>query len=137
MATILPSSIQDGYLPYLMLYTSVAGIAHTAWCYLSKDPASSMRMFRGPRSPTPTPLLAHVYAVKNLYTSVIRLYAVYHLNNRPLYNLAMLSYAGVLWLYFTEYAIWQTARGSDTLIPLATSGLGLVWMWVQSDWYLR
>ena len=94
-------------------------------------------MFSGPRSPPPNTLLAHVYAVKNFYTCLIRLYAVYHLNNQPLYDLAMLTYAGVLWLYVTEFVIWKTSRASDLVIPLTTSGLAIVWMWLQRSWYLR
>jgi hypothetical protein len=94
-------------------------------------------MFTGPRSPPPTSLLAHVYAVKNFYTFAMRLYAVYNLNNGAVYNLAMLSYAGVIWLYLTEWAIWKTAKGKDAAVALTTSTIGLSWMLAQRGWYLR
>jgi hypothetical protein len=94
-------------------------------------------MFKGPRSPPPNALLAHVYGVKNLYTCLMRFYAVYNLNNQPLYDLAMWTYAGVLWLYITEVVIWKTVRPKEALIPWLSAGLGFTWMYVQRDWYLR
>ncbi|KAL1835392.1 hypothetical protein VTJ49DRAFT_6817 [Mycothermus thermophilus] len=136
MSSILPASLQEGYLPFFMLYTCIAGIGHTAWCYLN-PPSSALRMFSGPQAPPPTTLAAHIYAVKNFYTCAMRLYAVYNLNNRPVYNLAMLSYAGVIWLYLTEYAVWKTAQGKDAAVALTTSGIGLAWMVLQRGWYLR
>lgn len=119
----------------ISLQTCVTGIAHSAWCYFS-DPQTSLVIFQGPRSPPPNALLAHVYGVKNFYTCMIRAYALYNLNSQPLYDLAMATYAGVLWLYITELGVWKTVRPREAYIALATAGLGFSWMFMQRDWYL-
>ncbi|KAK3382075.1 hypothetical protein B0T24DRAFT_600428 [Lasiosphaeria ovina] len=84
-----------------------------------------------------TTLLAHVCGVKNVYTCMIRLYAVYHLHNQPLYDLAMWIYAGVIWLYVTEMLVWKTVRLREGSIALATAGPAFVWMFLQRGWYLH
>lgn len=96
-----------------------------------------MASFSGPNRPPPTALLAHVYAVKNSYTAAIRLYAAYHISNPQLYELAMFSLIGVLFLYTTELFIWRTARLKECVFPFIFAGSGLIWMIATKDFYLQ
>ncbi|KAK0619643.1 ergosterol biosynthesis protein-like protein Erg28 [Immersiella caudata] len=130
---ILPS-VQNGYLPYFLLYEAVAAFIHTIVCYIS-SPTISNAQFRGPRAPPPTTLLAHVYGLKNFYTMLIRLYAAYHLDNKEVYTLAIFSFVGVLWLYVTEMVVWKTVTLRDAAIPYVLAGTGLVWMVREREWY--
>ncbi|KAK4450174.1 ergosterol biosynthesis protein-like protein Erg28 [Podospora aff. communis PSN243] len=130
---ILPST-EKGYLPYFLLYQATAAFIHAIVCYLS-PPAVSTVQFRGSGAPPPTTLLAHVYGVKNFYTVLIRLYAAYHIGNREVYTLAMLTFVGVLWLYVTELAVWKTVTLRDAAVPYVTAGLGLIWMVRERGWY--
>ncbi|KAL2160755.1 hypothetical protein VTH06DRAFT_952 [Thermothelomyces fergusii] len=130
------ASVADGYLPYFLLFESVAAAIHTVVCYVS-PPAVSLKQFSGPKRPPPTLLLAHVYGIKNLYTALIRGYAAYHISNRPVYDLAMFSFAGVLALYVGEFAIWKTAAWREVRFPFILSGTSLVWMLAQRSWYCR
>jgi len=100
-------------------------------------PGKSLRAFSGPRHPPHSALEAHIYGVKNLYSSLIRLYAAYHINNPQLYALALFTQLGVLFLYATEHLIVRTARFKEALFPYVTSGLGLYWMWTQWGFYLH
>ncbi|KAK7949438.1 hypothetical protein PG996_000026 [Apiospora saccharicola] len=132
-AALLPQS--QGYLPYYLIYSGVSAVLHSVACY-RMEPASALKAFSGPARPEPTGLLARVYATKNLYTSLIRLYAAYHLTNNPqLYDLAAWTFAGVLWLYGSELAVYKTVRMREASFPFVTAGVGLVWMLVQRDWY--
>jgi hypothetical protein len=149
MAAYLPQS--NGYLPYFLLAVSklylslskdqysrcksslMAGI-HTVVCYLS-PPTVSLRQFSGPRHPPPTPLLAHVYGVKNVYTSLIRAYAAYQINNQALYDLATFSYMGVLFLFITEMVVWRTVRLREAIFPFVNAGVGLAWTVLAREWY--
>ncbi|KAI0838853.1 hypothetical protein F5Y06DRAFT_266706 [Hypoxylon sp. FL0890] len=79
LASILPST-RGGYLPYYLLYNGVAAAIHTVVCYVS-NPTAALRQLRGPEAPPPHPVLAHVYGVKNFYTSAIRIYAAYYITN--------------------------------------------------------
>ena len=91
--------------------------------------------FQGPKRPEPTSLLAHVYGVKNIYTSLIRAYAAYHITNTDVYTLAIFTFAGVLFLYVTELTVYRTVRPKEASIPLVTASLGLSWMLLQRDFY--
>ncbi|KAI3393245.1 hypothetical protein diail_4534 [Diaporthe ilicicola] len=134
MASYLPQ--HDGYLSYYLLYSSTAAIIHSLVCYL-KPPTTSLRAFSGPQAvPQRSGLLARVYAVKNAYTALIRAYAAYHLANGPVYDLAMCTYVGVLFLYATELGGYGTVRLREALFPFVTAGGGLLWMGLQRGWYV-
>ncbi len=115
--------------------TSTLGLIHTVVCYLGSPPVA-LRQFSGDRRPPPTQLLAHVYAVKNIYTCAIRIYAAFELHNRALYDLATLSYLGVLWLFATELWIWRTVRYKEAVFPFFNAGVAVIWLLVQRNWYL-
>ncbi|KAK4195443.1 ergosterol biosynthesis protein-like protein Erg28 [Triangularia verruculosa] len=132
---MLPSA-QDGYLPYLLLFNSIAATIHTVVCYASA-PAVALKQFSGPKRPPPTLLLAHVYGIKNLYTALIRGYAAYYIGNQQVYDLAIFTFAGVLILYVGEFAVWRTASLREVMFPFVLSGSSLVWMLAQRDWYGR
>lgn len=95
-----------------------------------------MKAFSGAEAPPPHPLLAHVYGVKNFYTSLIRLYAAYNLANPLLYDLAIWTFVGVLFLYITEVFVYETARIREASFPYVIAGSSFVWMMLQRDWYL-
>jgi len=157
-AGILPRS--SGYLPYYLLLVcfeqcphfliagtsvscspranrrqmSVLALIHSVVCYAT--PLSSMRQFSGPRAPPPSPVLAHVYGMHNIYTGAIRLLAAYNIDNRELYLLACLSFAGNLFLNGSELFIWKTSRLYEARFPLVTATVGFCWMVTQSKQYL-
>ena len=108
---------------------------HSVACYIL--PASaSLRQFSGPQRPPPTPLLAHVYGVKNVYTSAIRAYVAYDITNDALYNLAILTYIGVLLLFVSELLVYRTARIKELVFPFMNAGVGVIWMARTRRWYL-
>ena len=120
---------------HINLQTSIAALIHSVVCYLKPIPA--LKAFSGPRRPPANATLAHVYAIKNVYTGVIRAYAAYEITNRPLYNLAILTYVGVLWLFVTETMVYRTIRWRESVIPYLNAGVGIVWMVGMRGWYLR
>ncbi|KAI1774970.1 ergosterol biosynthesis protein-like protein Erg28 [Hypoxylon cercidicola] len=134
LLSILPPQ-QGGYLPYLLLYSGLAAAIHTVVCYASR-PTTALKAFSGAEAPPPHPLLAHVYGVKNFYTSMIRFYAAYNLANPLMYDLAILTFVGVLFLYITEVFVYKTSRLREAIFPYVTAGTGFVWMMLQRDWYL-
>jgi Erg28 like protein len=84
-----------------------------------------------------TQTLAHVYGVKNIYTSLIRFYAAYHIGNQQVYDLAIYTFAGVLFLYLTEFGIWKTVGIKEVVLPLTTAGTGMIWMLLEKEFYVR
>jgi hypothetical protein len=92
--------------------------------------------FSGARRPAPTGLLARVYGTKNMYTAAVRAYAAYHVANPQVYELAMITFAGVLFLYTTELVVYRTVRVKEFAFPMLNAGGGLLWMWSQKAWYV-
>ncbi|KAI8932665.1 hypothetical protein NX059_010160 [Plenodomus lindquistii] len=126
---------KDGYLPYFLLFTAFLATVHSVICYVSA-PSAGLRQFSGHTSPPHTQLLAHMYGVKNIYTSVIRAYAALNVNNGPLYDLATMTYALLLVLFISEMTVWKTARLKESVFPLVNAGVGLTWMIAARGWYL-
>ncbi|RYO95540.1 hypothetical protein DL764_007675 [Monosporascus ibericus] len=133
LSTLLPR--QEGILPYFLVYTGLSAAIHTVVCYTSK-PSTALRVFSGPEAPPAHPLLAHTYGVKNIYTSLIRLYGAYYIANPQVYDLTTCTFGGVLFLYVTEVYVYKTARLREAMIPFVTAGSGLLWMMMQRNWYL-
>ncbi|KAI0110169.1 ergosterol biosynthesis protein-like protein Erg28 [Daldinia grandis] len=132
--SILPQQ-HGGYLPYFLFYNSLSAAIHSVVCYVN-DPTTALRAFSGPGAPPPHSLLAHVYGVKNLYTSMIRIYAAYYITNPQVYDLAVGTFVGVLFLYVTEVFIYKSARLREASFPYVIAGTGLIWMVLERDWYL-
>ncbi|KAI1738156.1 ergosterol biosynthesis protein-like protein Erg28 [Xylaria scruposa] len=131
--TFLPQ--HEGYLPYFLLMPALMAAIHTVACYV-KSPTASLAQFSGPAAPPPSGLLARVYGVKNIYTSLIRFYAAYYISNPQIYDLATLTFVGVLFLYAGEVFVFRTSRLKETAFSFALSGSALVWMVSQREWYL-
>lgn len=109
---------------------------HSIICYTS-PPQTSLRQFSGPSHLPHTALLAHVYGIKNVYSAAIRAYAAFHIGNSALYDLAILTYVGVLWLFVSELFVWKTVRGKESVIPFCNAGVGFVWMVLARGFYVR
>lgn len=115
--------------------TGLSAAIHTVVCYKASAGAA-LKAFSGPEAPPAHPLLAHTYGVKNIYTGLIRLYAAYYITNPQVYDLAIWTFIGVLFLYATETFIYRTSRLREAMFPFVTAGSALVWMMNQRDWYL-
>ncbi|KAI1320148.1 ergosterol biosynthesis protein-like protein Erg28 [Xylariaceae sp. FL0255] len=124
----------DGYLPYFLLLPATVAVIHSVVCYLI-PPSISMKAFSGPNAPPANGVLARVYGVKNIYTGAIRFYAAYHISNPQVYDLAMLTFAGVLFLYGAELFVYKTSRFREVSEPFLMSGSTLIWMLNQRSWY--
>ncbi|KAI0000615.1 ergosterol biosynthesis protein-like protein Erg28 [Xylariaceae sp. FL0662B] len=156
LTSLLPQ--EPGLLPYFMLYVgyletefpslnvqvrtnvgshqeSFAAAVHTIVCYWG-TPRAALVQFSAPGAPPPHPLLAHVYGVKNFYTSLIRFYAAYNMSNPLLYDLALMTQVGVLFLYVTEVFVYKNARVREAIFPYVTAGGGTIWMMMQRDSYV-
>jgi hypothetical protein len=95
-----------------------------------------MKAFSGPKAPPPTNLLAHVYGTKNIYTGLIRTYAAYNITNPVVYDLAILTFVGVLFLYGGEHLVYQNAKLREASFPYVLAGGGMLWMLTQRGYYL-
>ncbi|KAI1214173.1 ergosterol biosynthesis protein-like protein Erg28 [Annulohypoxylon truncatum] len=133
LSSLLPQ--HQGYLPYFLIANGLSAAIHSVVCYRG-NPTASLKAFSGPAAPPPHPLLARTYGLKNFYTSFIRFYAAYHITNPQLYDLAILTFVGVLFLYITEVFVYKTSNLREASLPYVIAGSSLMWMVSQRDWYL-
>ena len=120
---------------YISSQTVFAGLAHTIVCFVS-SPQASMIPFQGTKAPPPTRLMAHIYGIKTFYTILIRFITAYRLpDSFELYCLCWFTFLGVFVLYSTEWLLYSTVRRKEVVIPLLTSSLGMIWMWLEKDYY--
>jgi len=95
------------------------------------------RTVRQDMSPV-TALSARTFGTWTAITSVIRLYAAYHIHDQAVYELAFWSF-GVAWAHFmSEWLIFKTTSwGSGLAGPVIVSTSSLVWMWSRWDYYVK
>ena len=107
----------------------------TAVCYCAV-PTKSLTQFSEPGAPPPHGLQARLYGLKNLYAGLLTAYAAYHISNPDLYYLAAAVYAGALFFQLSEVFVYRTVGISEAVIPIATIGTLLGWMYLHQDFYL-
>lgn len=85
-----------------------------------------------------TPLSARTFGTWTFLSSVIRLYAAYHVHNKQVYELAFWTYGIAFAHFMSEWWVFGSARwGAGIAGPSFVSTGSLVWMWVQWGFYVR
>ncbi|KAK4057149.1 ergosterol biosynthesis protein [Microbotryomycetes sp. JL221] len=88
--------------------------------------------------PQVTPLQARTFAIWTLASAAIRIYAAYHIQLKPLYDLALISYVLALGHFVIELFVFRTAGlGAGLISPLIVASTSLVWMTQQYDHYVK
>lgn len=100
-------------------------------------PASTLRTSSSDLSPV-TELSARTFGTWTAITSIIRLYAAYHINDKPVYEMALWTF-GVAWAHFiSEWLFFGTAKFGKGLIgPLVVSTGTGYWMLSQYGAYVN
>ena len=85
-----------------------------------------------------TALSARTFGTWTFLSSVIRLYAAYHIDDPTIYQLAMWTY-GIAFLHFvSEWQVYKTARwGAGLAGPAFVATGSLLWMVTQWGFYVR
>ncbi|KAL3480756.1 hypothetical protein BJX99DRAFT_219623 [Aspergillus californicus] len=132
LSSLLPS-IQYGFLPFFLSCTAVQDLLNSTVAYVA--PIESLEQFSGPQAPDKSPLLAHIYGMKIVYTGLIQIYAAYHITNKGTYDLAIATLIGTVILYISECFVWKTVGVRQAVFRSVMAGLGLIWMIMERDAY--
>ena len=91
-----------------------------------------------PASVSPvTPLSARTFGTWTLLSSIIRLYAAYHISNTPVYHIAFASYIIAAVHFGSEWLVFGSTRlGAGLAGPLVVSSVTITWMVMQWGFYL-
>lgn len=63
-----------------------------------------------------TPLSSRTFGIWNLTSAIIRAYCAYNMNNKPLYEICMLTYVIALTHFISEVVVYKTARLTPGII---------------------
>ncbi|KAF9565229.1 Erg28-like protein [Agrocybe pediades] len=134
LAAYLPNSA--GWLPYWQLL-----VATTATFNFVQNLVTlklTRRIYDNVPSVTVTALQARTFAVWTLTSAVIRGYAAYNIENKVIYDMALISYLIAFGHFSSELLIFRTCKiNPGVLSPVIVSTTSLVWMFLQYEYYVR
>ncbi|KAI0316565.1 Erg28-like protein [Amylostereum chailletii] len=85
-----------------------------------------------------TALQARTFAAWTFISGVVRLYAAYHIHDKAIYDLALITYFLAFAHFVSEIFIFRTAKLSGAVIsPVIVSTTSLIWMLGQYDFYVK
>ncbi|KAF1987546.1 ergosterol 28 [Aulographum hederae CBS 113979] len=129
----------SGLLPKWLLLVSTISLLNSLQSYSTLKFTTRVYAGSSPSTPSPvTPLSARTFGTWTALSSIIRLYAAYHIGNPEVYQLAMWSY-GLAFAHFgSEWLAFGTARwGAGLAGPAVVSTVSMAWMWMQYGFYVR
>ena len=85
-----------------------------------------------------TPLSARTFGTWTFLVGVVRIYAAYHIDEKPWYQLAIWTYAVALAHFMSECFVFKTARPQGPwLAPTSVALFSLVWLTTQYGFYVK
>ncbi|KAH9908324.1 transmembrane domain-containing protein [Xylariomycetidae sp. FL2044] len=101
-------------------------------------PAGSQTTKEGRTQDQCTPLAARLFGTYTLISAIVRIYASYHLDLAPVYNIALWTYIVALVHFASEWAVFKTAYlGPPVLFPFFFATVGIAWMASQYSFYVE
>ncbi|KAJ3830179.1 hypothetical protein F5880DRAFT_1226048 [Lentinula raphanica] len=83
------------------------------------------------------PLQARTFGTWTITSAVIRAYAAYHIHEKTIYDICIISYLIAFSHFTSELLIFKTSKlNGPVLSPVIVSSVSLVWMILQYDFYL-
>ncbi|KAF2094284.1 ergosterol 28 [Rhizodiscina lignyota] len=137
ISTLFPS--QGGVLPKWLLFLAVVSIGNSVQAYLTLHYTS--QVYSGPdlKSASPaTPLSGRTFGTWTFLTSIVRLYAAYHINERSWYDMATWTFTIAAFHFYAEWLYFKTTRWNRGLIgPIVVASISLPWMLLQRSHYVK
>jgi len=154
----------DGLLPKWLLFISIVSIGNSIQSYVSL--AGTRQVYSG-SSPSPTPasnaaltkknaipdgipastirstspvteLSARTFGTWTAVTSIVRLYAAYHITESAVYELALWTFMIAFAHFTSEWLVFGTAKwGRGLAGPVFVSTCTGLWMLIQWSHYVR
>ncbi|KAF8348825.1 Erg28-like protein [Amanita rubescens] len=127
----LPQS--PGWLPHWQLFIAITALFNTIQNYTTLK--LTRRVYN---NASVTSLQARTFGTWTLTATIVRAYAAYNINNKPIYDMALLTYLIAFGHFFSEFLIFRTIKfGAGLLGPAIVSTTTLIWMIAQYDFYVK
>jgi len=132
LESILPAS--DGWLPIWQLVVASAAVFNAVQNY------TTLKLTQRLYARTPhlvNPLQARAFGTWTITSAVIRGYAAYHIHDKAIYDICVLSYLIAFSHFISELLIFKSCKlNGPVLSPVIVSSVSLVWMFSQYDFYV-
>jgi hypothetical protein len=121
---------------------AIVSIGNSIGCYTSlrgtREVYSGAAPSPAPPSKSPvTPLSARTFGTWTALSSVVRLYAAYHIHEKAVYELCLWTYGIAFAHFLSEWWVFGTAKwGRGLASPVVVSTGTLVWMMRQWGAYV-
>ncbi|CAD0094648.1 unnamed protein product [Aureobasidium vineae] len=139
----------EGLLPKWIFFISIVSLGNSIQAYLSLGP--TQKVYCGsktvpagvPASTVPnaspvTPLSARTFGTWTAITAIVRLYAAYNINTKPMYELAFWTYIVAFTHFMSEWLVFGSTRwGKGLAGPAIVATTSLIWMYTQWDYYVK
>ncbi|TFY79210.1 hypothetical protein EWM64_g4798 [Hericium alpestre] len=135
--SFLVSYVPDSLLAKWQLIVSVAAVFNTVQNFFTLNLTRRIYNAVPPHSPV-TALQARTFAVWTLTSAVVRIYAAYHIHEKVVYDMALMTYLIAFGHFSSELFIFRTARfNAGVLSPVVVATSSLIWMISQYDFYVK
>ncbi|KAK0261993.1 ergosterol biosynthesis protein [Friedmanniomyces endolithicus] len=134
----LTAYLPSGWLPKWLLFLSIVSIGNSVQAYVSLAGTREVYAGSAPSSSPVTPLSARTFGTWTALSSIIRLYAAYHIQEPVVYQLALWTYGLAFAHFASEWLVFGTARwGRGLAGPIFVSTVTGSWMLAQWSSYVR
>jgi hypothetical protein len=114
--------------------TAALSLNSTIICYASTSTALVRRIYSHAPPSDVTPLSSRTFGIWNLLSTIVRIYAAYHIHERTVYTLGLWTYIVALAHFGGEWLVFGTAGGKSMLAAEATpifTIIAMLWQWNQ------
>jgi hypothetical protein len=114
--------------------TAALSLNSTIICYASTSTALVRRIYSHATPSDVTPLSSRTFGIWNLLSTIVRIYAAYHIHEQTVYTLGLWTYIVALAHFGGEWLIFGTAGGKGMLAAEATpvfTIIAMLWQWNQ------
>lgn len=125
-----------GWLAYWQLFIAVTALLNSFQNFVTLK--FTRRIYNGVPSVSVTALQARTFAAWTLTSAVVRAYAAYHIHDKTMYDMALLTYLIAFSHFGSEWLIFRSAKvGPGLLSPVLVSSTSMIWMLKQYDFYIK
>ena len=114
--------------------TAALSLNSTIICYASTSTALVRRLYSRATLSDVTPLSSRTFGIWNLLSTIVRIYAAYHIHEQTVYILGLWTYIVALAHFGSEWLIFGTVGGKGMLVAEATpivTIIAMLWQWNQ------
>ncbi|KAH8680839.1 hypothetical protein BX600DRAFT_504590 [Xylariales sp. PMI_506] len=85
-----------------------------------------------------TPLAGRLFGTYTLISSIVRIYASFHLDKEPVYMMALWTYVVALGHFLSEGVIYKSLYWTYVqMLPLFFASVGTIWMFSAKSFYVK